>query len=197
MTVLFEQYWWLLVIALLIGVVVAWWAFGSGRKTRIESNLTADVLEEGAAPARRNQAFIDAPSAVAQSEIPVSPPALATPPRTEEPVPDAAPVAEESDPAPQSAPATPPASSGSRNSASTSDDLTKIKGLGPKIAQLLQDMGISRFAQIAAWTDTDIDRIDVQLGKFQGRIRRDSWVEQANLLAEDNTDEFEGRFGKV
>mgnify|MGYP000491964002 CR=1 FL=1 len=30
------------------------------------------------------------------------------------------------------------------------------------------------FAQIAAWSEADIDRIDAQLGTFAGRIRRDN-----------------------
>lgn len=62
---------------------------------------------------------------------------------------------------------------------------------------MLQSLGITRFDQIAAWSDSDIDRIDAQLGKFQGRIRRDNWVEQAGYLAKGDTAGFEGRFGKI
>ena len=36
MAVLFEQYWWLFLIALLIGIGVAWRVFGGGGKTRVE-----------------------------------------------------------------------------------------------------------------------------------------------------------------
>jgi predicted flap endonuclease-1-like 5' DNA nuclease len=74
-------------------------------------------------------------------------------------------------------------------------ELIRIKGLGPKLAATLGELGINRIEQIAAWTDADIDRIDAQLGRFQGRIRRDEWVEQARLLAAGDTAGFEGRFG--
>lgn len=77
------------------------------------------------------------------------------------------------------------------------DDLTRIKGLGPKIRQMLADLGVTSFAQIAAWSDEDIDRIDAQLGKFEGRIRRDNWVEQAKLLANEDDHAYEARFGKL
>lgn len=76
------------------------------------------------------------------------------------------------------------------------DDLTRIKGLGPKIATLLHEMGITRFAQIAEWDDADIDRIDSQLGRFEGRIRRDSWVEQAKFLSQGDESGFSAKFGQ-
>ena len=93
-------------------------------------------------------------------------------------------------PAPVPAPVTPPASG-------NADDLTRIKGVGPKLADLLASLGVHSFAQIADWTDADIDRIDAQLGRFEGRIRRDSWVEQATLLARDDTAAYEARFGRL
>lgn len=61
------------------------------------------------------------------------------------------------------------------------DDLKKISGIGPKLEQVLNGMGIRHYAQIAAWTDKDIARVDGQLG-FAGRIVRDGWVGQAGGL---------------
>lgn len=87
--------------------------------------------------------------------------------------------------------ATPPAGPSGQG-----DDLTRIKGLGPKIATILAGMGITRFDQIAAWDDAEIDRIDTQLGRFSGRIRRDSWVAQAKLLAAGDETGFAATFGK-
>ncbi|MCP1335921.1 helix-hairpin-helix domain-containing protein [Futiania mangrovi] len=63
------------------------------------------------------------------------------------------------------------------------DDLTRIKGVGPKLAGLLNELGVFTFAQVAAWTQADIDRVDERLGSFKGRIRRDDWVAQAKTLA--------------
>ncbi len=59
----------------------------------------------------------------------------------------------------------------------------------------LADMGITTFAQIAAWDDAEIDRVDAQMGRFQGRIRRDQWVEQARLLAAGDATGYAARFG--
>ncbi len=56
---------------------------------------------------------------------------------------------------------------------------------------------MTRFAQIAAWDDREIDRIDAQLGRFQGRIRRDNWRDQARMLAAGDTAAYEARFGKL
>lgn len=77
------------------------------------------------------------------------------------------------------------------------DDLSRIKGVGPKLVVLLNSLGIDRYEQIAAWSDEDIDRIDGQLGAFAGRPRRDSWVEQAKLLSSGDTGAYEARFGKL
>ncbi|HEX2793381.1 MAG TPA: hypothetical protein VHN58_03025 [Croceicoccus sp.] len=77
------------------------------------------------------------------------------------------------------------------------DDLSRIKGLGPKLMAMLGDMGISSFDQIAAWNDDDVQRIDAQLGRFAGRITRDDWRTQAQYLAKDDIAGYEERFGKL
>ena len=185
MAVLFEQYWWLFVIALLIGIAVAWRIFGGGGKTRLDGSLSTDVLEEGAAPARRNQALIDAPPAAAQAEMPpATPEGLAG-------------VGEAVAAAVQMQEHERHEAEHRQDAIGGADDLTRIKGLGPKLAKLLETLGITRFEHIAAWSDADIDRIDAQLGNFQGRIRRDNWVEQAGYLAKGDTAGFESRFGRI
>lgn len=75
--------------------------------------------------------------------------------------------------------------------------MRQIKGVGPKLVALLYALGVTRYAQVAAWTEADIARIDAQLGAFAGRIRRDNWVEQAKFLAEGDKAGFEGKFGKL
>lgn len=62
------------------------------------------------------------------------------------------------------------------------DDLQAIKGLGPKAAQALKSGGVVRYAQIAAWTEDDIAQWDTDLGA-RGRIVRDDWVGQAKTLS--------------
>jgi NADH-quinone oxidoreductase subunit E len=62
------------------------------------------------------------------------------------------------------------------------DDLKQISGIGPKLEQVLNAKGIRTFAELAAWSDEDIARIDAELG-FEGRIARDGWVAQAKALS--------------
>lgn len=62
------------------------------------------------------------------------------------------------------------------------DDLKKLSGVGPALEKKLNEAGITTFAQIAAWTDADIEEFDEKLS-FKGRIEREGWVEQAKTLA--------------
>lgn len=149
MVELVRENWVLLLIALAIGIAVAWWIFAATRKTRVELAPKA----EGDTLAKRNQALINA--APAAPVVPTPAPALSA----------------------------------------AAGDIALIKGVGPRLQAQLADLGVTTFAQIAAWDDTEIDRIDAQLGRFAGRIRRDSWVEQARLLAAGDTAGFAAKFG--
>ena len=62
------------------------------------------------------------------------------------------------------------------------DDLKAISGIGPKLEKVLNDYGVSTYAQLAALTDADIVALDGKLG-LSGRIGRDDWVGQAAALA--------------
>jgi predicted flap endonuclease-1-like 5' DNA nuclease len=77
------------------------------------------------------------------------------------------------------------------------DALTQLKGLGPKAASILADLGVTRFEQIASWNAADVAAIDAQMGAFKGRITRDRWIDQAKLLAKGDTEGFETEFGKL
>jgi NADH-quinone oxidoreductase subunit E len=61
------------------------------------------------------------------------------------------------------------------------DDLKRISGIGPKLEQVLNGMGVRRYADVALWSDKDVQRFEDALG-FAGRIARDGWVEQAKAL---------------
>lgn len=87
----------------------------------------------------------------------------------------AAPTAETK---PNTAPAAPKKR---KSSSSAMDDLTRIKGIGPKLSQSLRDMGIRTFAQIADLTPEEIDSINARL-RFKGRVEREQWIEQARSL---------------
>ena len=77
------------------------------------------------------------------------------------------------------------------------DDLSLIKGVGPKLKALLTSLGVTRFDQVAAWGEADIAEVDQYLGSFKGRITRDSWVEQASFLATGDHAGFVAKFGAV
>jgi len=62
------------------------------------------------------------------------------------------------------------------------DDLKLIKGIGPQLEKMLNDMGIYYYHQIAAWTDSQAAKIDERL-RFKGRIMRDNWRAQASALS--------------
>lgn len=61
------------------------------------------------------------------------------------------------------------------------DDLKKISGIGPKLESLLNGMGISRYSDIAGWSDKDVEHIDRELG-LDGRVNKDGWIAQAKAL---------------
>ena len=233
--------------AVLFALLIAWWLLArSGKRTRTRE-YQPDVLDEGVAPAARNQALIDAAPAAqivlppamsdalggmgeivamaAQAEVEdarvveAAPPPLPPPPPA--PVPERQPIPEViAEPVPmpgldetaspdqtadevqhpdsvsesEIAPAPEPAPVAITQAG---DDLSKIKGLGPKLQTLLPTLGLSTYAQIAALSEADLVKLDTQLGPFAGRPARDGWVEQAQYLAAGDVAGFEARFGKV
>lgn len=58
------------------------------------------------------------------------------------------------------------------------DDLKLISGVGPKLEELLNTLGIWKFSQISKWSDAEVNWVDDYM-QFGGRIERDGWVEQA------------------
>ena len=219
---LMQEYWVLIVVALVIGVVVAWWIFHASRRT----NVQREDRVEDTGGAKRNQALIDAAPAAtkddtanldrkaAQELVHDRQDAQAA---ASEASPGAVSAAANSDQI-AAAPADADAEAGAAvpareairkaetanvepapmtNGPDDGDDLRRLKGVGPKLVSVLHENGVTRFSQIAAWSDEDIDRIDAKLGRFQGRVRRDDWVRQAEYLAKDDVAGYEAQFGKV
>lgn len=75
--------------------------------------------------------------------------------------------------------------------------VTQLKGLGPKVAARLGELGIDRVGQLAALDDAQAAELDAAMGPFAGRVARDRWIEQARLLAAGDRDGFERVFGKL
>ena len=220
-----EANWPLLLVAFLIGLAIAWFLFNASRRTKVKGERQ-DVLDEGAAPAARNQALIDsAPAAGAAPSPSPAPTASATRKEAPSTVPPATPMglagtgtavsasvedaqetrAEEvvdtpsstETPAPAQPQAPAPAPATASLNADGKDDLTRLKGVGPKLAAALEGLGITSLETIANWDDAEIDRVDSKLGRFQGRIRRDDWVTQARLLTGGDKAAYEAKFGRL
>ena len=64
---------------------------------------------------------------------------------------------------------------------SEKDDLKKITGVGPKLEEAMNKLGIYQFAQVASWTNDEIMWVDDSLS-VKGRIERDDWVGQVSEL---------------
>ncbi len=75
------------------------------------------------------------------------------------------------------------------------DNLKQIKGIGQKLEQLLHELGVYRFEQIAAWTDDHVAWVDAYL-QFPGRIARDDWIAQAKTLSQGGKTAFSLRVDK-
>lgn len=150
---------------------------------------------------------------VAPAPQPVAPaPAAAAPapapaPLSDEPIAaasfDANPAAEAATPteAPAPTPTPTPAPAPAPAPAPTVDHaaapVTQLKGLGPKVATRLAELGVTTVGDMAALSETEAQNIDAQLGAFTGRMGRDRWIEQSRLLAAGDKPGFEAVFGKL
>ena len=63
------------------------------------------------------------------------------------------------------------------------DDLELIWGVGPKLAKMLNEMGVWHYDQIAKWTPAELAWVDARLTGFKGRALRDDWIAQSKKLA--------------
>lgn len=179
--------WLLIALPIVIGVIFLL----SGRK-KVSDSMAADDVTEAE---RLVPPAVSPPISTPSADSPVASTPVAAPPIA----PTIAPVAT---PEPQavSAPAAQPIIPVSPSVAAPTeqgDDLLKLKGVGPKLNLLLIELGVTRYAQIADWTDADIAAIDARLGNFKGRPVRDQWVDQARYLAAGDTAGFEAKYGKL
>jgi predicted flap endonuclease-1-like 5' DNA nuclease len=60
------------------------------------------------------------------------------------------------------------------------DDLTRIRGVGPAFAKLLQQHGVTTFSQVAAWTTEDITKLAPLIKSTIPRMKK--WVKSAETL---------------
>lgn len=136
----------------------------------VEAASAAAAAMAAAAAAASRPRLADEPAVAPLSQLRKDPsPAVETP------------VSGASSPARAAPPAAKDAEEG-RPAVASRDVLQRIGGVTPEIERLLYAQGVFRYGQIAQWTGNDIERFDRLLG-HQGRIRRENWVEQAQMLA--------------
>ncbi|WP_080054046.1 50S ribosomal protein L17 [Spirosoma aerolatum] len=91
----------------------------------------------------------------------------------------------------EAAPATEaPAEEAPVAAAPSGDDLTKIEGIGPKIAELLNNAGITTFAQLADAQDEAVQQVLVDAGPRFNVHDATTWNEQAALARDGKWDEL-------
>jgi predicted flap endonuclease-1-like 5' DNA nuclease len=210
MITLITANWLLYVIALLIGIVTAFWAWAAsgGEASNVESfNPEDGLLKKAGEPVRSAEipaeptapeVVVAAPAAAepAPAKPVVRPAKVATTPAAITPKPIAEPVVEVAA-APAAADKTDASAPNIPAAVGDPDNLRLIKGVGPKLNTLLNNLGISRFDQIAAWKEAQIIEVDQYLENFAGRITRDAWIDQAKYLAKDDIAGFEKKYGKL
>ena len=178
--------WILLLLAFIGGVVTGWILHGKSDET--PKAAPKGLLEPAQGPHSHATTTLDVEAEPTPKAEPAAPkkraadllqeaaPELVTP---------QAPAKSETRAAPKPKPAKTvqePIAEPETETAPVSDDLTKIKGLGPKAAAALAKLGVTSLAQIANWTDDDVARMDEAING-RGRIARDEWVKQAKALS--------------
>ena len=155
------------VVFIVVGLLLGW-IFCSELKPLVQSNETST-----------------APSAPEPAPAPAAEPAPVTAPVAQAPEVEA-PVVEAVEDAVR-----PEALSGARDGGA--DDLKMIKGVGPKLEIMLNELGFYHFDQIAGWSAAEVVWVNYNLTGFKGRVSRDNWVEQARKLASGQETEFSKR----
>lgn len=74
-----------------------------------------------------------------------------------------------------------------KESSKQSDDLTKIEGIGPKIAETLVAWGVGTYAELAK---VDAKKIAEMIADVRGNHVPDTWPKQAKMAADGKWDEL-------
>lgn len=163
----------LIIVLAIAAMLVIWW--GGRRRARERAEREAHDVpianERTVQPTPIEPPVTPAPPPLAD-DLPIIPP---------EPAPAVQPLPAESAPA----------------TGDSGQPVTLLKGLGPKVASRLAELGITTVGQLAALSPGEADALDGELGTFSGRMTRDRWIEQAQLLAAGDRAGYEATFGKL
>ncbi len=163
---LFFQTWGWIIAAFIIGMLVGWWLCG-----RCRCSGTNDSSDQVAVVSETQSTTVEAPAEEVATQANL--------------VSDVDDVQVEDSWKP----------AGFSEKPADSDDLKRIKGVGPVIEKTLNGLGIYQFKQIADFTRDNISWVDKYIS-FPGRIDREEWVSQAKALAQGKDTEFSKRVDK-
>jgi large subunit ribosomal protein L21 len=133
----------------------------------------AEIVAPGETAKTKLKSTTAAPKTAGKAEA--APKAKAAPKKTEAKK-AAAPKAEAKTEAPKAAPKKAAAKAGN-------DDLTQLDGVGPAFAKKLNEAGVTSFAQIAAWTEADLDSLNETVSGLKAKAEANNWIEAAKSLA--------------
>lgn len=77
----------------------------------------------------------------------------------------------------------------------STDDLTKIEGIGPKVARVLDEAGIATFDALAQSDPSDVKKVLNEAGLQM--MNPEGWIEQADLAAKGDWNELEQLQGEL
>lgn len=140
-----------------------------GHRQWIAVVSVAEILKPGA------KSKLTAKKKTAKTEAPAETPAAKDAKPAE--APKAAPKAE------AKPKAEPKAKAAAKAAPAGADDLTKLTGVGPAFAKKLNEAGVTSFAQIAAWDDAEIERLDGEISGLKTKAEKGDWVAEAKTLA--------------
>ena len=83
-----------------------------------------------------------------------------------------------------------PAKAAAPKKAVKADDLSKVEGIGPKIAELFNEAGINSFAELAATSVDQLQELLTAAGPHFASHNPGTWPKQAELAAAGKWDEL-------
>ena len=83
-----------------------------------------------------------------------------------------------------------PAKAAAAPKAAKADDLSKVEGIGPKIAELFNEAGINSFAELAATSVDKLQELLTAAGPHFASHNPGTWPKQAELAAAGKWDEL-------
>ncbi|MBT8262420.1 MAG: 50S ribosomal protein L21 [Bacteroidia bacterium] len=159
----------------------------NGHRQSLSEIVIESIVASGAKPAKKAEPKKAAPKAKAEKPAAKAAPKKAAPKKAE-PKKPAAKAAAPKAKAPAKAKAAP------KKAAAKKDDLKKIEGIGPKIAETLTAGGIATFAELAKSKPAKISEI---IAGVRGNHVPDTWPEQAKLAADGKWDELKALQDKL